>query len=127
VSEYEEDYRLRRSTSTYPRYIRKRGTDRKVYIYFIQAADDDDAPVKIGQTLDVDKRLETLQTASPVELRVRCAIWAAAWVEHVFHDLFSDLRIRGEWFRPDARVSLVMRAIDCIGPSWRPTLRRPRD
>lgn len=70
-------------------------------IYFI--VDDYDGPIKIGISKNVDKRLSTLQTGNPRELKLM------AWIvtqgksedhetEQKLHRFFSEYRVRGEWF-----------------------------
>lgn len=68
-------------------------------VYFIQAGDG--GPVKIGHTLKttVRRRLETLQTAHHLELRLLLAVTGSVVDEQRLHRDFAALRIRGEWFR----------------------------
>jgi hypothetical protein len=54
--------------------------------------------VKIGQSLNVGKRLRQLQFASPQPLAVRYAAPGAADWERTVHEHFTDRRLHGEWF-----------------------------
>jgi hypothetical protein len=66
-------------------------------IYFIQAGDD--GPVKIGCAENVEKRRSALQTAHHDVLRILRSFPGERGVERSLHERFSNLRIRGEWFR----------------------------
>lgn len=68
-------------------------------IYFLQDENDDRAPVKIGWTTNLDDRLKTLATGSPVKLKLIRCVEAASHMEGRFHKMFQDVRLRGEWFR----------------------------
>lgn len=54
--------------------------------------------VKIGRTVDLDRRLPTLQTGSHLPLHV---VWTCAGdrgLEGYLHHHFADLQTHGEWF-----------------------------
>jgi len=55
-------------------------------------------PVKIGKSLDPEKRLASMQTGSPVELQLLAVI--PRDVERELHDRFSHAHSHGEWFAP---------------------------
>lgn len=70
------------------------------FVYFIQSGPG--GPVKIGHTVDVEKRLASLQTGCPDKLDVlgviKCDNGRAKETE--LHRRFTDLRINhSEWFR----------------------------
>lgn len=67
-------------------------------VYFIQSAD---GLVKIGWTADLARRLNNLNSASSSPLRVLATTPGGATLEAHLHERFSDLRERGEWFRPN--------------------------
>lgn len=72
------------------------------HVYFVQAGDEF-GPVKIGITNNIKKRLEMLQTGSPVKLRCLSLIDfesepRAREAESSLHEMFDDLRLEGEWF-----------------------------
>lgn len=52
--------------------------------------------VKIGRARNVDDRLRTLQTGSPIELVLECALVGDH--EDELHRFFYETRVRGEWF-----------------------------
>jgi len=69
------------------------------YCYVIEAG----SFVKIGYSNNMDKRKETLQTASPHEIMVICLFpykekSAAMEMEAHLHSKLNKHRIRGEWF-----------------------------
>lgn len=79
----------------------------KEFIYFILNTDSN--AVKIGRTKNVAKRLNSLQVANPVELRVLKTLEVdsgkeAQDTEELLHNEFSDLRLRGEWFKFDCKL-----------------------
>lgn len=64
-------------------------------VYFIQASGGE---IKIGYAKDIARRLSALQTSHPGTLRVVRREHGGADREKFYHDMFSHLRIRGEWF-----------------------------
>jgi hypothetical protein len=71
----------------------------KGYEYFVQAGDF--GPVKIGWTAGwVWDRIAEIQTGHPDELfLIHCIDDASVADEKRFHERFSNLRLKGEWFR----------------------------
>ena len=70
-------------------------------VYFIRAGNK--GAIKIGVASDLAKRLETLQTGNPFELKVLATIPCSSEqhaydLERRMHKLFASKRIRGEWF-----------------------------
>lgn len=65
-------------------------------MYFIQGVDG--GPIKIGVSLDPEERLRSLQTASPVRLRIIGLVRGGPSVEGAFHDRLARHRLHGEWF-----------------------------
>jgi hypothetical protein len=63
--------------------------------YFIGG---DEGPVKIGYSIDVPKRLRTLQLSSPVTLKVLAETSGGVIREAAYHGQFSEIRLWGEWF-----------------------------
>jgi hypothetical protein len=68
------------------------------FIYFIQGVDG--GPVKIGRSVDVERRLAEMQKDSPVRLVVRETLRGGAADEHRLQKQFTANRIHGEWFEP---------------------------
>jgi hypothetical protein len=72
-------------------------------VYFIQAADGT-GPIKIGWANDPQKRLTTIQRMSPVSLAILGTVEGDRKKEKRIHLHFADLRLYGEWFRPDEEL-----------------------
>jgi hypothetical protein len=64
------------------------------YVYFIS----DGERVKIGRSVNIESRLNALQTSTAVPLKLLAAI-PGGGRERELHRRFAHLRIRGEWFR----------------------------
>lgn len=69
--------------------------------------------LKIGITEDLPRRLSTLQTASPQDLRVICTlecgdIETAQRIEGMLHAYFEAQYVRGEWFSITAVQALAL-------------------
>ena len=71
-------------------------------IYFIQSGDG--GPIKIGRTANVKSRFKRLQIASPDVLTMLAVLDGHSTMEVALHKRFQDLKIRGEWYRPDAAL-----------------------
>lgn len=65
-------------------------------VYFITAREV--GRVKIGCAYDPFLRLERLQTASPVTLKLEALLKGSHAEERQIHKLFADERCHGEWF-----------------------------
>lgn len=88
------------------------------HVYIIAAAGDV-GPVKVGISNAPYGRLFTLQTASPLELRLIHSFpmpsrQIALDVERMFHETQACHRIRGEWFNmgPGTALLLLVMGID---------------
>lgn len=68
------------------------------WVYFVQEGRH--GPVKIGRTSTPRLRLQSLRIASPRDLRLIGLWWAPEQFEAALHEMFSALRLRGEWFSP---------------------------
>lgn len=66
-------------------------------IYFIESRRA--KAIKIGLARDPEKRLRTLQTASPTKLRLIATCPGGPREEMLMHRRFASIRLRGEWFR----------------------------
>lgn len=77
------------------------------FVYFIETVG---LPfVKIGHTsVPPLQRLRDLQVGSPLELRFLMLCPGPVEVEDLFHDVFTHLHIRGEWFKNEAELSLFL-------------------
>lgn len=79
-------------------------------IYFVQSGDD--GAIKIGTTQTSD-RVRNLQTGNPEPLKVLRTIRDVPnGLELILHRVFADLRVRGEWFKPDERLLSFVAADD---------------
>lgn len=75
------------------------------YVYFVRAGLT--GPVKIGWTMDVQQRMNMLQTAHWETLHVLAVIPACTDKEREFHERFAHLKIAREWFRADQELLAV--------------------
>ena len=81
-----------------------RGKLKPGYIYFIQAVEEP-FYIKIGCSVEPCKRLNAIQTASPIKLEP-LAIVSVPHInqfEKLFHEYFVKKRVRGEWFDIEPR------------------------
>lgn len=69
------------------------------FVYFVQAGDD--GPVKIGLAKEPLRRVSSLQTGSPVPLRLRHVVPGDHALERALHRRFAEARVAGEWFGDD--------------------------
>lgn len=94
-----------------------------MYVYFIQSGSKR-GPIKIGKSINPEKRLKELQTGSHKELRliakIPCSSDTHAFhLEKMLHMRFKKFRINGEWFRafklkriPEVRQSEINEYLD---------------
>ena len=71
-------------------------TDKIGYVYFLS----DGKYCKIGHTIDIEKRIKSLQTGNSTELTILKIVPTIDYVnvEKQFHDIFSRYLINGEWY-----------------------------
>lgn len=77
-------------------------TTESAFVYFIFNIDSQ--AIKIGMAKNVEKRLKSLQTSSPIILELLHTIQLdsvenAQKLESVLHQKFAHLRMNGEWFK----------------------------
>ena len=77
-------------------------------IYFIRSYNQF---IKIGRSIDPEKRKDSLQTASPIKLRIKAILPGDSKTESGLHEMFSHLRGQGEWFRYTDELKWFLRAI----------------
>lgn len=99
----------RYALSTPDRRLRSRQL--REVVYFIGGAE---GPVKIGSTVDVVKRLATLQTAHPQPLSVLATSRGGIAVEREYHQRFAAFRLRGEWFERAPEVATEMVRLNAL-------------
>jgi site-specific recombinase XerD len=68
------------------------------FIYFSQAGEN--GPIKIGRSVDVDRRAADIQVSSAEKLRVLATISSDPALERELHQRFAAFRLNGEWFSP---------------------------
>jgi hypothetical protein len=82
-------------------------------VYFMQA--NGGGPIKIGSTVNPDKRLKQMQTHQPEEIVIRRLVWVDAEIgyalETALRRAFGYAQMRGEWFRPTPRLARLARAM----------------
>jgi hypothetical protein len=89
--------------------VSSRRKDAKVSkVYFIQSGGEG-GPIKIGHAINVERRLASLQTASPQELTLLHAVDGGEKLENDLHIMFYEHWIRGEWFRRWQKFSTTSR------------------
>jgi hypothetical protein len=85
-------------------------TSLETYIYFI-AADEHDV-VKIGVANDIGERLSTLQTGSPVPLRVLAHLAGVPHsLERWLHSQLTPHWSHGEWFKQTSQLKQIIREL----------------
>jgi len=85
-------------------------------VYFVAAPDA--GMVKIGKTIDLEKRFANLQNMSPIPLKVACQIHYDDGLEYRIHQHFKEYRSHGEWFCADKPIVDFMRNYRDKGIRW---------
>ncbi len=67
--------------------------------------------VKIGRAQNISERLRSMQTASPVPLRLLAIPSRNPDDEKSFHQRLKKSHVRGEWFRMDEQVVNFIREV----------------
>lgn len=84
-------------------FIDKDGAFHRRKIYFVQRAD---GAIKIGSSIQVKKRIASLETAcGQLKLLHECNGTYA--VESAFHREFKEDQIHGEWFKPERILKFI--------------------
>ena len=81
-----------------------------VYLYAV-SANVKPKRVKLGISSDPESRTSNMQTGCPVKLKLMGYVLASYALESAVHEMLSEYRIRGEWFRYEG---LVKRFVDAI-------------
>ena len=63
--------------------------------------------VKFGRTLDVEKRLASIQGMSPVPISLLGHVWMPTDAETHLHEFLDEHRSHGEWFKRCPEVDVV--------------------
>lgn len=85
-------------------------------VYFIAAVDA--GKVKIGKTTNIQKRMASLTTMSPVELTLLHTVQYDARLEKRIHVHLKKYRAHGEWFHADKPVLDFIRNVKNEGITW---------
>jgi len=99
------------------------------FIYFIFNRDSNS--IKIGRAKDVEQRLKSLQTSSPVPLELLKVIQVnsmkeAENLERSLHAKFSHLRMSGEWFKAKQELINYLQNCESYNPQeFIPSKSRP--
>lgn len=80
-----------------------RNSSQPTFVYFLKPVGFF-GPIKIGCSEFPIQRLKTLMAWSPFELELLATAEGGVDLERNLHECFFDLHLRGEWFRPDARL-----------------------
>jgi hypothetical protein len=72
------------------------------YIYAIRRPDT--GAVKIGRTWDVAIRMQILQSANDVDLKLILCFVCIDEAERLIHEMLAPWRLRGEWFSSSVEV-----------------------
>jgi hypothetical protein len=95
------------SSGSWPR--NKQDSYRTGSVYLVR--NDHNGMVKVGRSLNVEKRLKTLQTSNPFPLTLILTILTndSPQVESNLHKIFRHKRVYGEWFNlSDQDIDLVL-------------------
>ena len=79
------------------------------YLYLIK--DTDLNRLKIGKTTNPNSRLKQLQCANSNKLEILYSIPNKGYMEEDVHEIFSSLRINGEWFFYDNKIIEYFKAL----------------
>jgi hypothetical protein len=86
-------------------------TVKETFVYFVAARG---GPIKIGSSMNPKRRIASLQTTHPRQLRLMVAVPGGAALEREYHRRFAAHRLEGEWFErhPDimAEITRLRRA-----------------
>ena len=74
------------------------------YLYIIQS--DLTGMIKIGRSINPQKRLKQLQTGNPNKLKLIALFENQGWKEKILHERLSTFRLEGEWFKYECVGSL---------------------
>jgi len=80
---------------------------RKTYVYFLLSNN----LIKIGFTIDVQKRISCIRTMSPSPVKLLGFMEGGRDKESALHKKFASTRMHGEWFKKtDSLLNLIREA-----------------
>lgn len=77
-------------------------------VYFVTCREAN--AVKIGSSLEPRARLSEIQWGCPLELRLEAVLPGGCEQEFAFHERFSEVRLRGEWFSINEMIEAIIAA-----------------
>ena len=77
------------------------------HLYFIAS----DMHIKIGRSLDVTRRLNTLQVDNPSTLSIKYISYNSGLYEKSVHRMFRYLRVKGEWFEKNTDIEQYIESL----------------
>lgn len=89
-------------------------------VYFVTEKGTSSGPVKIGVTIELEKRLSSLQTGHHQELEVIASLEGGRETEAYLHESLAAHRIRGEWFTRSPEVEAAIERARTTGASALP-------
>jgi hypothetical protein len=88
----------------------KQAQKKPQFVYFVEC----DERIKIGVARDPERRLRSLQTGNPSQLRILAVVAGDADLEQAIHAKFESTRIGGEWFcKTDQLNEFIERVTTC--------------
>lgn len=82
--------------------------EEKLVVYFIRISN---KFIKIGYSVDPQKRLKELQTGSPTKLHLQHVIPGCTKTEAGLHEMFSHIKAKGEWFKYTEEMKWFIRTL----------------
>ena len=78
--------------------------------------------IKIGFSIDPDRRIKDLQTASESELIIEAVLPGTLSTEQYLHQRWEHLHVRGEWYKSDPDLEDFVDAVRSLGALGRDKL-----
>ena len=91
-------------------------------VYFLEGPG---GAIKIGYARDLTKRLASLQTGSPVRLRVLATVQGGSRLEREYHREFAGYALHGEWFSDNPRIRREVARLRKLARARGPRAARP--
>ena len=82
------------------------------HLYLIQS--DKSGMIKIGRSVDPEKRLKNLQTGNPNRLKLIAVFENQGYREKLLHEELDKFRKKGEWFTYECVGSIPIDIYDSI-------------
>lgn len=80
-------------------------------IYFIQGDCECSSLIKIGTSTDVPKRFKSMQSMSPVPLKLLVVVGGTQREERMLHKIFEGSHAYGEWFKPSGQLTCFIESL----------------